>query len=74
MKCEICLGQHLTKDHERARKPSAASGLLTEREKWLMELAYEYGAAHPDIYFVNWLASKSVNDVTVEMVLAKEAP
>lgn len=47
---------------------------MTEREKWLMEKAYEFGACHRDIYFNNWLNDMAADAVTVEMVLCKVAP
>jgi hypothetical protein len=50
------------------------TSLLTTREKWLMEKAYE--AAHHVVSppFDGWINDMAADGVTVEMVLAKDAP
>ena len=48
--------------------------MLTDREKWLMERAFEAACQYKKIMFDDWLDQDVADAVTVEMVLSKEAP
>jgi hypothetical protein len=47
---------------------------LTQRERWLMEKAYERARHVVSPYFGDWLEEMAADGVTVEQVLVKEAP
>lgn len=47
--------------------------MLTEREKWLMRKAF-FAAHTTSRNFRGWLNDEAADGVTVEMVLAKDAP
>lgn len=82
MGCTICGGKHMRGDcPDRNRQLSAASvgyGALTEREKWLINEAFQAGyAAQWGETSEDWLSSLSPDHFdgeTVEMALTKKAP
>ena len=48
--------------------------MLTDREKWLMEQAWDVSKVDTRFYFNQWLLDMAADSVTVEMVLEKDAP
>lgn len=76
--CEKCGGEYKAKIDGSCgcQSPAISAGydaLLTRRELWLMEKAFE-AACYSRLEFDDWLQGHAADGITVEMVLAKEAP